>query len=317
MPAFNSERTIASSVSSVLAQTHCDTSLLVYDDGSTDSTASLVSEIARADRRVSIIRSSTNRGRGYARRALLEEAAKSLIAWQDSDDIWHPDKLRSQLRAYLRRASDMGSGAFVLLSTLTRVFRPHNTAVSRPDRSILGKAWAKALIPPRQFDIEHIYSTRFAECPFQLQATLAPATVYHRCGSFDSALKWAEDMDLAIRLNLCGIPILGHRSRIPVATYFVNEPSVSARELHDNITHIVTRYRHRRALRNVDVDGNLFWRRMNYIFKMALVKQDYDFAKELLAIAASGRLSRQQRELVQSNAGLLQKSFARTRDRVR
>jgi teichuronic acid biosynthesis glycosyltransferase TuaG len=55
MPAYNAEKYIAASIESVLAQTFSDWELIVVDDGSTDSTATVVQEFATSDPRVRYI----------------------------------------------------------------------------------------------------------------------------------------------------------------------------------------------------------------------------------------------------------------------
>ena len=47
MPAYNAEKYIATSIESVLVQTYPDWELIVVDDGSTDSTATIVQEFVK------------------------------------------------------------------------------------------------------------------------------------------------------------------------------------------------------------------------------------------------------------------------------
>jgi glycosyltransferase involved in cell wall biosynthesis len=96
IPAHNVERFVARTLQSVLAQTHRNHDVVVVDDGSTDSTAVLVQEIAARDARVRLLR-SRNQGVSAARNLAIRESRGDLIAPVDADDIWHPDKLRRQL----------------------------------------------------------------------------------------------------------------------------------------------------------------------------------------------------------------------------
>ena len=49
MPAYNCEGTISEAVESILAQTYSDFELLILNDGSTDSTTSIITELAKRE----------------------------------------------------------------------------------------------------------------------------------------------------------------------------------------------------------------------------------------------------------------------------
>lgn len=97
MPAYNAERTIIDAVSSVCAQTYEDLELLVIDDGSTDNTKTLVSQLSCDDERVRLISNRVNRGVSAARYRGVQSARGEWIAFLDSDDIWSPQKLAMQV----------------------------------------------------------------------------------------------------------------------------------------------------------------------------------------------------------------------------
>ena len=87
MPAYNAERTIASSIGSVLAQTRPDFELIVVDDGSKDSTV----EVAHGfgDPRIRVLRQE-NWGPGAARNLAIRESRGRYVSMLDSDDLWLP-----------------------------------------------------------------------------------------------------------------------------------------------------------------------------------------------------------------------------------
>jgi GT2 family glycosyltransferase len=92
MPAYNSERTIASAIGSVLAQTQPDFELIVVDDGSSDATV----DVARGfqDSRVRV-RRQENAGPGAARNLAIVEGRGRYISMLDSDDLWLPAYLET------------------------------------------------------------------------------------------------------------------------------------------------------------------------------------------------------------------------------
>ena len=91
----NRAGTIGAAVRSVLAQTFTDFELVVADDGSTDGTAEIVG--AFTDPRLRLVRTALNQGIPLARNRALSEARGRFIAWLDSDDICHPERLRVQV----------------------------------------------------------------------------------------------------------------------------------------------------------------------------------------------------------------------------
>jgi len=87
MPVYNREKFVVSAIESILQQTYRHFRLIVYDDGSTDSTLRVVRGFCRRDSRVLLVRNEVNRGVAFARNRLLEAAGRGAACWQDSDDI--------------------------------------------------------------------------------------------------------------------------------------------------------------------------------------------------------------------------------------
>ena len=96
-PAFNSEKYIAETILSVQAQTYQDWEMLIIDDCSTDKTAEIVSAFHEKDSRIRYFYNSTNKGSAYSRNLALQNAKGKWIAFLDSDDTWHPEKLERQI----------------------------------------------------------------------------------------------------------------------------------------------------------------------------------------------------------------------------
>ena len=99
MPAYNAELFIEKAILSVANQTFSDWELLVIDDGSSDQTPTIVSKLASADHRIKFLINKENMGCAKSRNRGLDIAVGKYIAFLDSDDIWHPQKLERQLEA--------------------------------------------------------------------------------------------------------------------------------------------------------------------------------------------------------------------------
>ncbi|MDZ4850473.1 MAG: glycosyltransferase family A protein [Pirellulaceae bacterium] len=96
MPAFESQRYIAQAIRSIQAQTLRDFELIVIDDGSTDRTASIVSELAREDSRIRLF-SQDKADIAVSRNRGLKEARAPFVAAMDADDVNYRNRLEMQV----------------------------------------------------------------------------------------------------------------------------------------------------------------------------------------------------------------------------
>lgn len=100
MPAFNASQYIVATIGSVLSQSEQNWELIVVDDCSTDDTREIVHSLCQKDSRIRLIPLDKNFGGPAGPRNVgVKEARSDLVAFLDSDDIWHPDKLSLQLAA--------------------------------------------------------------------------------------------------------------------------------------------------------------------------------------------------------------------------
>lgn len=85
MPVYNVEEYIREAIDSFISQSLKDIEIICVDDGSTDSSRSIVEEYMKKDRRVNLL-SQENRGAGAARNLGMKEATGKYIYFFDSDD---------------------------------------------------------------------------------------------------------------------------------------------------------------------------------------------------------------------------------------
>lgn len=100
MPSFNSKATIERSIKSVLSQTFNNWELIIIDDCSTDSSDEVIQHYVDQDSRIKLICLEENSGAAAARNTGIEHAKGQFIAFLDSDDYWHPEKLEKQLKYF-------------------------------------------------------------------------------------------------------------------------------------------------------------------------------------------------------------------------
>ncbi len=107
MAAWNAERFICEAIESVIAQSVEDWELLIIDDGSTDGTPEIIADYTGRDGRISVVSSTRNQGLARARNAGLRRARGDLIAFIDSDDVWHPEKTALQVASMQQYQADI------------------------------------------------------------------------------------------------------------------------------------------------------------------------------------------------------------------
>lgn len=105
IPCYNRRDSILASVESVLGQSYENLELIVVDDGSTDGSEKLFENYP--DPRLRFLRYGQNRGACYARNYGAEHAVGAYLAFQDSDDVWHREKLERQLHHLRATGADM------------------------------------------------------------------------------------------------------------------------------------------------------------------------------------------------------------------
>lgn len=116
MPAYNAECYIEAAVRSVMAQTYQDWELIVIDDGSRDSTVEIAERLAREDNRITVLRNEVNMGVSKTRNRGLDLAQGTYVALLDSDDVWHPEKLKTQIDCIKRTGADFTYCSYAIVN---------------------------------------------------------------------------------------------------------------------------------------------------------------------------------------------------------
>jgi glycosyltransferase involved in cell wall biosynthesis len=102
IPTYNRALQLKTAIESVLLQTYHDLELIIVDDGSTDQTGPVVQLLTQNTRvggeRIRYFYQQ-NRGQSIATNEGLQKVNGKWVAFLDSDDIWLPTKLETQLGA--------------------------------------------------------------------------------------------------------------------------------------------------------------------------------------------------------------------------
>ena len=125
VPVYNVERYLRKSILSIINQTLKEIEIILIDDGSTDSSLSIMKELGKEDTRIKIF-SQPNHGQSVARNIGLVNAIGEYIYFFDSDDILEEktleecyNKCKSQQLDFLFFDADVFSDENISLGTTT------------------------------------------------------------------------------------------------------------------------------------------------------------------------------------------------------
>lgn len=186
LPAFNAAPTLPGCWRSVQRQTFTDWECVAVDDGSTDTTAALLRDAARRDRRLTVV-TRTHRGLVAALNAGIAVCRGRFIARMDADDVMHRERLAQQVGALAARSDLAAVGCGVRLFPRLGL---------RPGRRAY-EAWLNAMRTAAD-----VRADAFVECPVAHPTLLLRGDVLRQFGYRDCG--WPEDYDLVLRLLRAG-----------------------------------------------------------------------------------------------------------------
>jgi teichuronic acid biosynthesis glycosyltransferase TuaG len=96
-PLYGSRDFVLKAIQSVKNQTYTNWEMLIVDDCSNDGSIELVEKEISFDKRIKLFKNKNNIGAGPSRNVAIKAASGKYIAFLDSDDIWHCEKLEKQI----------------------------------------------------------------------------------------------------------------------------------------------------------------------------------------------------------------------------
>jgi glycosyltransferase involved in cell wall biosynthesis len=179
IPTYNRAGTIARAIESVMRQSHRPLEIIVVDDGSSDGTLRAI-DCNAYPLPLTLISLSRNQGAAAARNHGIAMAQGVYVAFLDSDDEWHPDKITRQLRALATAGPAFGScytgiarlGEDGRLCGLSRAIAAGDLRLALFNHNLIGSA----------------------------SGLLVTRALLRAVGGFDRTLASCQDWDLCIRL---------------------------------------------------------------------------------------------------------------------
>jgi glycosyltransferase involved in cell wall biosynthesis len=208
IPIYNYGRFLREALDSALAQTYPPLEVIVVDDGSTDDTPQV---LAGYGDRIRAIRQD-NHGVGAARNTGIAAARGEYIAFLDSDDIWRPGKLESEMARF---AADPELG---LVHCGAESFDNHGKTISVSLAGLEGWVAADLLSLDRE-----VITTPGS-------GIVVPKRIAEEVGGFDPRLQPSEDWDfcyrIAVRYRVGFVPEVFVRYRLHGGGIHLNVPKM-------------------------------------------------------------------------------------------
>lgn len=97
LPIYNGEKTLCSTLDSLLAQTYKNFEVIACIDGSQDNSELILREYGAQFKKITILKNELNRGLGPTMNRLVHEAKGKYIAIAEQDDYYYPERLQLQV----------------------------------------------------------------------------------------------------------------------------------------------------------------------------------------------------------------------------
>lgn len=179
LPTYNRAEILSRSINSLIQQTYADLEIVVVDDASTDDTESVVKSFN--DERINYILHDENRGANVARNTGISQSTGEYIAFQDSDDVWLPQKIQRQIEAFQQARSETG----LVSAGVCRVWPDYQTDY------LPGDKWRT------QDFIRSLIHNNF----IPTQAAMIKRECIQKVGNFNNELPRLQDWEMWIRLS--------------------------------------------------------------------------------------------------------------------
>jgi glycosyltransferase involved in cell wall biosynthesis len=174
IPVYNGKQFLSEAVKSILQQKYNPLEIIIVDDGSTDGTIKSQNSFGKQVKHIY----QDNKGPAAARNTGLAIAKGEFITFLDSDDVWPPNKLNTQIN-YLLQNPD--------LEVIIGHTKNFNSEITNTNK---------------------IFTEKDSFISVQLGSALFRKSAFEKVGTFDEELKFSEDHDWFLRAREKEIKIL-------------------------------------------------------------------------------------------------------------
>jgi glycosyltransferase involved in cell wall biosynthesis len=180
IPTYNRSALLQKAIDSVLNQTHVNLELVIVDDGSGDDTGDLIDRYKKISAKKIVAVHQKNKGPAAARNSGIAVSSSEYIAFLDSDDWLHPDKIGLQLAV-------MEGDAKCLIS--------HTQEIWYRDGKLLNQR------NKHRKESGYIFNRCLDLCAVSMSTVMLKNKLIDQVGTFDEQLPCCEDYDYWLRVS--------------------------------------------------------------------------------------------------------------------
>lgn len=210
MAAWNAESYIGEAIRSVLEQSFSNFELIIVDDGSTDSTAEVVTKFLLQDVRIRYFR-RRHEGMVPSFNFACQSAVSGYLVHLDADDVAGPERLAAQL-AFMEQHPEVG-----LLGTAYRMIWPDARVIQ------------ERVFPTEDSEIRSALAKSACFCHSSI---VIRKDAFSAVGGYRAAFRYSEDLDLYLRL--AEVTQMANLNQV-LAFYRVHGSQVCARNFEQGI----------------------------------------------------------------------------------
>lgn len=197
IPTYNRGTYIERSLKSVLNQTYKSLMVYVIDDNSSDNTREIIEKID--DQRIVYYKNSENHGANYCRNLGIQLSSSKYIAFNDSDDVWRPNKIERQME--------------IIKNYNSLVFSPYQLIDVNKKNSIIGIC--------SEEDLKDLHYRLLNGNVIGTPTILMNRDFFEKIGGFDVDMPRFQDWEFCLRAS--EKEEIGYCREILVDAYRINE----------------------------------------------------------------------------------------------
>jgi glycosyltransferase involved in cell wall biosynthesis len=176
IPVYNRGEFLIKTINSVLSQTYKNFELIIVDDGSTENIKKIINSFAQKI----IYCKQANKGPASARNMGIDKSKGKFIAFLDSDDCWHKDKLLFQAEA-------MRNNPSYLISHTQETWYRNNKLLNQKRK--------------HKKCNQYIFDNCLPICMVSMSTVMVRKKLFTKIGLFDENLPCCEDYDFWLRIS--------------------------------------------------------------------------------------------------------------------
>ena len=226
LPTFNSSSFIDKALQSLMSQTYRKFEVIASDDGSKDNTVKILKKYKKLFKKKKInliIIENSHFGPGYARNKAIEKSKYEWLAFLDSDDVWHKDKLLKVLKKKKnQKVNCIIHNEIYINRNKTKIYYDYTNMFSN-NRSIFKQLFYQNFLSPT--------------------STCIKKSLVEKHKMFDASLLNGQDYDLWLKI---GNELKILKLDLYLAYYYERQDNISSRPYFlriKNILKIVKRYK--------------------------------------------------------------------------